>query len=108
MELQTSESEVLRENIQIKRKLKPRLRNRNKKFKRKTLLDVKSIECIEGDTAPIQRLNRNKTRATLSGQSVQDELLGKTETELQASIYDNEDQISYKDSFINSDKVILI
>ena len=106
VELQTSECEVLRENILIKRKLKPRLRNRNKKFKKKTLLDVKSIECIEGDKAPIQRLDRNKTKAKLSGQSVQDEVLEKNETTIETqNIDDTENQLSYKDSFINSEKV---
>ena len=105
------ESETLRENILIKRKLKPRLRNRNKKLRKKTLLDVKSLECIEGDKAPIQRLNRNKTKAKLSGQTLRDEPLAKTEkteslnTELGANIEDSEDQQFYKDSFINSPKV---
>ena len=114
MELQTAESETLRENILIKRKLKPRLRNRNKKLKKKTLLDVKSIECIESDKAPIQRLNRNKTKTKLSGQTVRDEPLAKTETivqtatvntELGANIEDIEDGQTYKDNFINSAKV---
>ena len=109
VEHQQAESEIIRENILIKRKLKPRLlRNRNKKLKKKTLLDIKSIECIEGDKTPIQRLHRNKTK--LSGQTVPDESLAKTETEninreLRANIEDNEDQQSYKESFINSDKV---
>ena len=114
MELQTAESETLRENILIKRKLKPRLRNRNKKLKKKTLLDVKSIECIESDKAPIQRLNRNKTKTKLSGQTVRDAPLAKTETivqtatvntELGANIEDIEDGQTYKDNFINSAKV---
>ena len=109
MELQPAESEIIRENILIKRKLKPRLlRNRNKKLKKKTLLDVKSIECIEGDKAPIQRLNRNRTKLS-SGQTVRDESLLKTQaqnnTELRANIVNIEDQQSYKDGFINSDKV---
>ena len=105
---QTAERETLRENILIKRKLKPRLRNRNKKWRKKTLLDVKSIECIEGDKAPIQRLNRNRTKLS-SGQTVRDESLVKTQaqnnTELRANIVNIEDQQSYKDRFINSDKV---
>ena len=108
MELQPAESEIIRENILIKRKLKPRLRNRNKKLKKKTLLHVKSIECIEGDKAPIQRLNRNRTKLS-SGQTVRDESLVKTQaqnnTELRANIVNIEDQQSYKDRFINSDKV---
>lgn len=109
VEHQPAESEIIRENILIKRKLKPRLlRNRNKKLKKKTLLDVKSIECIEGDKTPIQRLHRNKTK--LSGQTVQDESLAKTETqninrELRVNIEETEDQQSYKESFINSEKV---
>merc|ERR1712037_110177 len=109
--VETVQSETLRENILIKRKLKPRLRNRNKKLRKKTLLDVKSLECIEGDKAPIQRLNRNKTKAKLSGQTVRDEPLAKTEkteslnTELGANIDDSVDSQSYKDSFINSLKV---
>ena len=109
VEHQQAESEIIRENILIKRKLKPRLlRNRNKKLKKKTLLDVKSIECIEGDKAPIQRLNRNRTKLS-SGQTVRDESLVKTQaqnnTELRANIVNIEDQQSYKDRFINSDKV---
>ena len=108
VEHQQAESEIIRENILIKRKLKPRLRNRNKKLKKKTLLDVKSIECIEGDKAPIQRLNRNRTKLS-SGQTVRDESLVKTQaqnnTELRANIVNIEDQQSYKESFINSDKV---
>ena len=117
---QTAERETLRENILIKRKLKPRLRNRNKKWRKKTLLDVKSIECIEGDKAPIQRLNGNKTETQQSGQTGRDEPLARTETKVQAGnistehranvgFDDSEDQqSSYKDNFINSAKVRFI
>ena len=45
------------------------MRTRNKKLKQKTLPDVKSIDCIDGDKVPIQRLDRNKRKAKLSSQT---------------------------------------
>ena len=69
MEIQSAENEILKDEILIKRKLKRRLRTRHKRVKKKTLFDVKAVESINGDKAPIQRLEGNKTKTKLSAQT---------------------------------------
>ena len=82
MEFQPAQNEILKDKILIKRKLKQRLRTRNRRFKKKTLLDVKSIESIDGDKTPIQRLEGNKTKTKLSPQTpLKTPQLTKTESE---------------------------
>ena len=107
MEIEQPENEIIKDKIFIKRKLKQRLRTRNKKLKKKTLFDVKSLECIDGDRLPIQRLDRNKTKAKLSAQTPSAEQLNTSSED--AEVGANNDHHTQENvsrlNFINSQKV---
>ena len=110
MEIEQPENEIIKDKIFIKRKLKQRLRTRNKKLKKKTLFDVKSLECIDGDRLPIQRLDRNKTKAKLSAQTPSAEQLNTSSEDANVEVGANNDHHHTQENvsrlnFINSQKV---
>ena len=111
MEIEQPENEIIKDKIFIKRKLKQRLRTRNKKLKKKTLFDVKSLECIDGDRLPIQRLDRNKTKAKLSAQTPSAEQLNTSSEDANIEVGANNDHHTQENvsrlNFINSQKVSL-